>query len=282
MCKKTLQARSLRSHLETTHDIYQQVVVAGDLLEERVGTRYEAERVGRKEPIKCPFPGCPGKLSSAYMLRQHFRDVHPKDSVEIWWEGSYPRCERCAMQCNTKYLRHIHSQVCQMGVEQRTQRDSAITSALALRQLFYVKGEVLEKVESFRYLGQILAQDNDDVRAVRNQIKKARGIWARVGQVLQADNTPPKVSAKFYKAVVQSVLLYGRETWNLTTTALARLEGFHIRAAYRMARLRNISLRKDQIMCGSTQPQKTCSRSVGCTLTRTILASGRRQCFGTW
>jgi hypothetical protein len=61
-------------------------------------------------------------------------------------------------------------------------------------------------------------------------------IWARVGQVLTADNTPPKVSTKFYKAVVQSVLLYGSKTLNLTTTALAWLEGFHIRAAYRMAK----------------------------------------------
>ena len=50
-----------------------------------------------------------------------------------------------------------------------------------------------------------------------------------------ADNTPPKVSTKFYKAVVQSVLLYGSTTWNLLTTALAWLEGFHICAAYRMA-----------------------------------------------
>ncbi len=37
------------------------------------------------------------------------------------------------------------------------------------------------------------------------------------------------------KAVMQSVLLYGSKTWNLTTTALAWLEGFHIRAAYRTA-----------------------------------------------
>jgi hypothetical protein len=214
VCEKTLQARSLQSHLESTHNIYQQVVVADDLLEERTGTRYEAQRVRCKEPIKCPFPGCPGKLSSLYMLRRHFRDLHPKDSVEIWWEGSYPRCERCAMQCNPKYPRHIHLQVYQTGVERRTQRDSAITSALALRQLFYVEREVLERVESFRYLGRILAQDDDDVRAVRSQIKKAQGIWSRVGQVLQKDNTPPKVSAKFYKAVVQSVLLYGIEMWN--------------------------------------------------------------------
>ncbi len=88
----------------------------------------------------------------------------------------------------------------------------------------------------FRYLGRILAQDDDDVWAVRNKIKNARGIWARVGQVLTAENMPPKVSTKFYKAVVQSALLYGSKTRNLTTTALARLEEFHIHAAYQMAK----------------------------------------------
>jgi hypothetical protein len=70
-------------------------------------------------------------------------------------------------------------------------------------------------------------------------MKKARAIWARVGQVLTAENTPPKVSAMFYKAIVQSVLLYGSKTWNLTTTALAQHEGFHIREAYQMAEKHN-------------------------------------------
>jgi hypothetical protein len=35
--------------------------------------------------------------------------------------------------------------------------------------------------------------------------------------------------------VVQAVLLYCSKTWVLLTAALASLEGFHIRAAYRMA-----------------------------------------------
>ena len=47
---------------------------------------------------------------------------------------------------------------------------------------------------------------------------------------------PPCVAAKFYKAVVQAMLLYGSEMWVLSSTALARLEGFHISAAYRMAK----------------------------------------------
>jgi hypothetical protein len=57
-----------------------------------------------------------------------------------------------------------------------------------------------------------------------------------VGQLLRGENTAPKIAAKFYKAVVQAIFLYGSKTWNLTSSALARLEGFHVCAAYKMAR----------------------------------------------
>jgi hypothetical protein len=80
----------------------------------------------------------------------------------------------------------------------------------------------------------MMAQDDNDIQAVRHQLCKARGTWARIGQVLRSKNATPRVAAKFYKAVVQAVLLYGSETWNLTKAVLTRLEGFHIRAAYRM------------------------------------------------
>ncbi len=35
---------------------------------------------------------------------------------------------------------------------------------------------------------------------------------------------------------MQAVLLYGSKTWVISQTALERLEGFHIHAAYRMAK----------------------------------------------
>ncbi len=47
---------------------------------------------------------------------------------------------------------------------------------------------------------------------------------------------PPTIAAKFYLAVVQAVLLYGSKTWVTSPQAMARLEGFHIRAAWQMAR----------------------------------------------
>ena len=74
----------------------------------------------------------------------------------------------------------------------------------------------------------MMAQDNNDIQAVQHQLRKARGTWACVGQVLGSENVTSRVAAKFYKAVVQAVLLYRSETWNLTKAVLAGLEGFHV------------------------------------------------------
>jgi hypothetical protein len=112
-----------------------------------------------------------------------------------------------------------------------------VASALALRCQFTVHRDALEKVEVFKYLGRMMAQDDNNVQAMRHQLHKARGTWAHVGQVLRSKNATPRVAAKFYKAVVQAALLYGSKTWNLTKAVLARLEGFHVRAAYLMAQV---------------------------------------------
>ncbi len=57
-----------------------------------------------------------------------------------------------------------------------------------------------------------------------------------MGQVLPGGNTAPRIAAKFYKAVVQAVLLYGSKMCKLTKSALAKLGGFQVCVAYKMAR----------------------------------------------
>ena len=52
--------------------------------------------------------------------------------------------------------------------------------------------------------------------------------------MLRTENASPRIYGMFYKATVQAILLFGSETWNITTPMKNRLEGFHIRAAYRM------------------------------------------------
>ena len=79
-----------------------------------------------------------------------------------------------------------------------------------------------------------MALDDVDTQAALGNLKKARRVWARISNVLRAENTSARVCGMFYKATVQSVLLFGSETWALTPSTLKRLDGFHVRAARRM------------------------------------------------
>ena len=99
---------------------------------------------------------------------------------------------------------HHHEGVSGGGTARRHQQDMAVQSALALRQQFMVHGDVFKV---FRCLGRLLLQDDNDIQAMQSQLCKARGMYARVRQVLRKENAPLRVSAKFYKAIVQSVLL---------------------------------------------------------------------------
>jgi hypothetical protein len=140
------------------------------------------------------------------------------------------------MKVDPQYPAHINTKDFQAGMERRHQWDMVVRSALDLRQQLTVHRDVLENVKVYRYLGRLLLQDNNEIQAVQSQLRKARGRWAWVGQVFRKENAPPRTSAKFYKAIVQYILLYGSKTWVLSKAVMARLKGFHIYTAYRMAK----------------------------------------------
>ncbi len=164
-CNKKMTASSLCHHLADQHEVYQQVVVAEELLVAQVGVTYYIHPDLGGE-LKCPAPGCAGKLRGGWMLWQHFRDLHPLDKVVVSTEGYFPQCEWCAMQINPAYPKHIRTQECQTGVERKLQRELAVRLALALRCQFSVHEDVLERIEVFKYLGCLLVQDNNNAQAV--------------------------------------------------------------------------------------------------------------------
>ena len=77
---------------------------------------------------------------------------------------------------------------------------------------------------------------------MRGNLKKACGVWARLSCTIRAENASPCVCGLFYKATVQSILLFGCETWNLSPKSLHSLEGFYLRTAWHMAGKRPMKL----------------------------------------
>ncbi len=175
-------------------------------------------------------------------LRRHFLMQHcPQDLVCFPIEGSQPlpKCMRCGLQTPVVDLNggHHRTELCQRGWERKRQHAAAVRSQEALKRLFTAYGEELERVEVFRYLGRLIAYDDADNQAMRLNLKKAQGCWARISRVLRAENATARMFGMFYKATVQAVLLYGSETWNLSPTSVKQLEGFHIHATWRMSGL---------------------------------------------
>ena len=96
---------------------------------------------------------------------------------------------------------------------------------------FNVNGVAIHKVNEFKYLGRMLDANDDDSVAAERQLAKARARWGRVGKVLSSVRANAKTMGFFYKAIVQAVLLYGSESWTLTSGTLQKIRSFHSRVA---------------------------------------------------
>ena len=101
---------------------------------------------------------------------------------------------------------------------------------------FPVNGTPIDNVTHFKYLGRWLTQSDDNLMAIRENIKKARARWARVAGVLSREGADKHTMGYFYKAVVQAVLLFGSETWVLDKRMRLMLRSFHHRCARFVAR----------------------------------------------
>ena len=63
---------------------------------------------------------------------------------------------------------------CSIGRERRKKKMLQNKQAMGVHIKFYIIGEILERVEVFRYQGNILRQDDDDTPTIISLIKKAR------------------------------------------------------------------------------------------------------------
>ena len=74
----------------------------------------------------------------------------------------------------------------------------------------------LEMVPSFKYLGRVQSAADEDWPAVIHNIAKAQTVWRRMSRILSREGVRPRVSGFLFKAVVQSVLIFGAEMWVVT------------------------------------------------------------------
>ena len=99
---------------------------------------------------------------------------------------------------------------------------------------FITYGRPLEMVTSFKYLGRVILEtDNDCPEVVRN-LARANTVWIRMLCIFSRDGATPRVSGFFLNAVIQAVLLFEEETWVVTPRMGKVLWGFQTQVARRL------------------------------------------------
>jgi hypothetical protein len=230
--------------------------------------------------VDCPVPNCPGRSASRGALRQHFAYRHPKDTIIIREEGLLPRCPRClAFVRGALSDRHRNSQRCVAGTQRQRRRILEFQRLQERGTTFTVLGDVIESVDTFRYLGCPLTVQYSDWPAVRYNMRKARSRWARVSSLLRREKASPKVSGYFYKAIIQSVLLFSSETWVLPEAMVRLLEGFHNTIARRIT---NRIIRPRQNGMGWIYPAAQASRTEAALRTMKEYLNRKKQYLVQW
>ena len=94
-----------------------------------------------------------------------------------------------------------------------------------------VNSDTLDPFADFPYLCRIFAYNNIDWTDLYQNLWKAQRRWALVGKVVSKTGAMVRAQSMLYKEAVQSVLLYGSESWVVTGEILKFLEVLKNQAA---------------------------------------------------
>ena len=242
VCGQEFRATSLQRHMVTAHQVFQvQRPPLSRRLFEGTGTgtcfTIDVPRSNPPTRTMCPVPNCVGHSTRPDDMRTHFMWRHPMDSVVIETEGLLPKCPKCGKQVKQGTLaNHGKTQLCQRGQVARAKRETERQIHAAQALSFTIQGEEVERVDQFRHLGRPILANDQDTGAIQYNLKRAQAKWQTLARVLAVEGVKPKVTGMFYKAVVQSVLLYGSETWVLTRANYDILNSFHMAVARKISK----------------------------------------------
>jgi hypothetical protein len=182
----------------------------------------------------CPVDGCPYKTPDRRAMQCHFRNRHCCSTICIIEEGLLPQCRLCGIIKGDVGLTHQATADCKKHTQKRQKRLQATANRSDVQEtVFTVNGTAIKMVKQFKYLGRMLDDNDSDLPAVEQNLIKARKRWGMIGRILKKrKSTKPKTMATFYKVIVQSLLLFGSESWVLSTEMHQRLESFHRRCAH--------------------------------------------------
>jgi hypothetical protein len=171
--------------------------------------------------------------------------------------------KRCSgIRGSLSKVTHFECKRCAEGRKNQGAREEA---GMELEQ-----GTVLERVDKFCYLGDVIEADGGCDAAIAGRIAKGWGKYKMLAPLLGSSSVPRSVKGKLYSSCVRSCILYGSETWAVTLEGQRRLERTEMQMVRRM--------------CGVTLKDRRASdnlrKSLGIECITTVRRRNRLRWFG--
>jgi len=101
-----------------------------------------------------------------------------------------------------------------------------------------VDGHIVDPVTKFTYLGSDITSDGFATAELHRRVGFASSILGQLDGVWSHSRLSLNTKLRLYTSLVQSVLLYGSETWTLSQDEMKRLQAFHMKAQRRILQIK--------------------------------------------
>ena len=129
-----------------------------------------------------------------------------------------------------RLLDRLDANAALVGLNISAQKTKVLFGSRSVSSPILLRGQVLEEVTSFTYLGSCITSDGDMSREIRTRIAKAQSAFSQLNGVLWKDrDISLATKMKVYMAAIRPVLLYACETWSQKVEETRRLRAFEFR-----------------------------------------------------
>ena len=100
-----------------------------------------------------------------------------------------------------------------------------------------IDGDEIQQVKAFKYLGQIVTEDGKCEEEIKKRIIIAKLAFSKMNKILTRPQIPLPTRIRILHCYIWSTLLYGSETWTISTTMKDRIKAFAMWMYRRMLRI---------------------------------------------
>ena len=163
MCGAELEVTSTASHIHTQHDRSVWTMNSTPPLTPPTSKEYRLAFSRISTSTKCPVEGCLKRANSRPNLRLNFMHRHVDDKINILDKDTdpYPQCEQCDMfvPWETLTAGHLRTKIFRSRVDKKRRRLAVNAAWIATGTEFRAHDRILENVDMFKCLGQMLYFD---------------------------------------------------------------------------------------------------------------------------